>query len=121
MSSKNTLLEYLRKKAEELRRELEIVEELIRIIDMMGDKGEASEPQVIRERNGVRITIPKPIDKDSVEAEYLIARLNEILGKNYEVQRDLNGRIKAIKILETIDNRLVKEVKSVIKAAIGKH
>ena len=115
MSGKEVLLEYLRRKADELRRELEIIEEIIRILDTINVEEELSEPHVIRDRSGVRITIPRPLEPGSVEAEYLFERLNEVLGENYEVQKDRNNKIRAIKIHIPVDDKLIREIKSIIK------
>lgn len=116
MIDKESLLEFLRKRASELKKELEIIEELIRIVETAYEFTEI-EPHVVKERDSIRITLPRSLDPDSVEAEYLISRLNEITGE-YELLRDKSGKVRGVKINKVSDDKVLREIKSLIKVIV---
>jgi len=110
------ILNWLKKRAEELRRELEIIEALITFIEQYPSTTLPEDLVVSTSVDGVRILLPKPININDVKLEYLNNRLAELVSGRYMLLRDHSGRLKGVLIQGEADEKLIIDVKSVLKA-----
>lgn len=106
---------WLKKKADELRRELEIIEYLLRLLEKE-TRGPPEELLVTSDIGGTKILLSRSIQLDDVKEEYLMNRLNEIMGSSrYNVIKDKTGKFKGIVVYDDVDEKTVIEIKSILK------
>lgn len=110
------ILNWLKKRYEELKREMEIIEALINFIEHYPLTPLAEDLVVSTSVDGTRILLPRPIKIDDVKLEYLSNRLAEIINDKYILLKDHGGRLKGILIQGEATDKLIIEVKSVLKA-----
>jgi len=110
------ILNWLKKRAEELRQELEVVEALIDFIEHYPTTTMPEDLVVSTSVDGVKILLPKPINVNDVKLEYINNRLSELIGGRYMLLRDHSGRLKGVLIQGEADEKLIIDVKSVLKA-----
>ncbi len=120
MSQREHIIQYLKRRAEELRRELEIIEYLLRILESNPfplNPGTNS-LTIIKDLDGIKISLPRPLSLDSVEGEYLISRLDELIGNKYVLLKDQNRRLRGIFLKGRIDEKMLIEIRSVLKTIL---
>ncbi len=111
--SREDVLYWLRRRVEELRREIEVLEYLISVLER--EEAIVDDVVVSTDLGGVRITLPKTVVLDEVREEYLVSRLNELVGDRYSLIRDNAGRVKGVLIHGDVDEKSIIEVKSILK------
>ncbi len=114
--SVNDILEWLRKRALELRRELEIIEALISFIEQHQSRPYPEDLIVSTSVDGTQILLPRPVSIDDIRLEYLSNRLDELIDGRYTLLRDHSGRLKGVLIHGEANDKLVIDVKSILKA-----
>lgn len=118
MSQRDYIIQYLRRRAEELRRELEIIEYLIRMLESNPINSEIDELTITKDIDGIKISLPRPIPLSSIEGEYLLSRLDELVGKKYVLLKDHSGRLRGIFLKGKVDEKMLIEIRSVLKTIL---
>ncbi len=105
----------LRRRAEELRRELEAIETVIAYLESIKEEKMIQEIVVTHGIEGIKVVLSKPVKLDELRMEYLTTRLNEIAGGSYSVIRDRGGRVKGVLLPVDTSDKIILEVKALLK------
>ena len=112
------VVQWLKARQEKLRKELEIIEYLINLLESHSET-ESNYPGnnivVSYQVDGVHIIYRKPVKPSPIIVEYLIRRLEEIAGENYTILKEPGGKIKGVIVKGDINDRLIVEVKSLLR------
>jgi len=114
--SREEALQWIRKRIAELRKEIEILEYIAEILE--STEIESREVIIATDVSGVKILLPRSTRLDDVRVQYLIDRLNEVLGGNYRLLRDSSGRVRGIVVDREVDEKTLLYIKTILKTVM---